>query len=677
MDCGVDVSSQGVSIVYDAVKKQQLLCLNLAVQMSIPQLLQGLLSFQQSDGRPSMAQCDAEATSTASQTQGLASEAEAQAAAQIPLAPSVAPAACMSVMVGADSQPRRPLPPATSPATVAVPTHDLMSALAMVGSEPGNSASALGPAPRHSDSPAFQEPEMEVARPALLMPPTAADPTRSSSSHASAVAPIQLETSAATSADLLQVVMAGDVAEVRAALQRKDTARALDGSLLHAALESGGRVDVVNLLIQAKCDVDSPGADRKTPLHLAITQHSVLSPMLARLLLSAQANLNAPDAMNVTPLDCAKMVAKQAANNSNAIVRQLLDEVSERPTLAVCVIESEQVLGACFADAGNDKVVFHTDTAIGLYSLTQRRIFLKQKLTQLRVQSVVRSVAVNPETGTVAVFLEVTGMGQVDNHMVQNLITVWPTGQVQDEEPLKLIVESEPGAEVSYPPAIMSSTSKDPLTLLCRIFTGKVLCWRLNSACSQLVSESKLISSGGPMAISANGRWAVVSDRGAEGSKHIEIWSFENSGGRPPRTHPVRVATLERRPQSVAVIERGAGMDSCFIALAEEVVAGGPPTPIEVMTVQVDGSVGSAYRMHPESPCSMLSFCHDSEGFLMSGHTDGLVIVYNLQQGQLRLSHDDENIRSASISMDRTLIVSTVGSILRIYKVSDPGAMMA
>lgn len=366
------------------------------------------------------------------------------------------------------------------------------------------------------------------------------------------------------------------------------------------------------------------------------------------------------------------MVAKQSANKSYPSVRQLLDEVSSRSTVAVCVMENEQVLDARFADPLNDKVVFHTDSTIGFYSLTSRRVVQKKKLTQLKVQSLVRSLSVNPETGTLASFLEVTS---AEKPAKQNVILVWPTGQIQDEEPLKVRVESEADPDGSYPPAILSSTSgSHPVTLLCRILTGKVLCWRLNGACSQIVSEDTIAESSGPMAVSAAGRWIAVSEMSADGGDVVAVWTSDVAGGMPQRLHPQRTATLDRRPQCLAIIERGAGTGACLLAVAEAIPHGTPPKPIDILTIQVDGSVAAAYRMHQESPCSMLSFGHDQGDFLLSGHADGLVIVYNLHQGKLMLSHDDEQIRSANMSADHTLIASTVGSCLRIYMVSAPKA---
>lgn len=650
IECGFEVSSGGVEILYDAAKQQQILSVNLVLQMSIPQLLQSLIRFQHSDGRPQMVRGDDAPSSKSPEPQGLAtlagpcrlgaqSEVPDNVTGSVPAATAVAPARLRGLAKSMEKA-QRPAPGLGLEAP-GVQDHQAWQQCQQPMQEPVGTTLALPP-PVSGNHPSFPSPSHVDVRP---IPASASSP------------------------DVLAAVMAGDVREVRAALRKRDTTRPLEGSLLHAALKTGGQVEMVHLLIQAKCDVDGPAVDRKTPMHVAISRHATLSPLVMRLLLSANANLNVPDAGNVTPLDCIKILAKQSANKSYPGVRQLLDEVSSRSTVAVSVMEGEQVRGALFADSVNDNVVFYTDTTVGFYSLSSRSVIQKKKLTQLRVQSLVRSVSVHPETGTLALFLEVTSADRAEK---QNVITVWPTGQIHDEEPLRLIVASEGEPEATYAAEILSSTSSEPVTLLCRILTGKVLCWRLNGACSQIVSEDKLADVSGPIAMSAAGRWIAVSDTSADGGDAIGVWTFEGLGGMAQRLHPQRTATLDRRPQCMAIVERELGTGTCLLAIAERIPLGSIPKPIDILTIHVDGSVGNAYRMHPESPCSMLSFGHDHGDFLLSRHTDGLVIVYNLQQGTLSLSHDDENIRSASMSGDHTLIASTVGSCLRVYEVSGP-----
>lgn len=79
-------------------------------------------------------------------------------------------------------------------------------------------------------------------------------------------------------------------------------------------------------------------------------------------------------------------------------------------------------------------VAFYTESVVGLFSVDQGRICLKQKLSQQRVQSVVRHMAVNPTHGAIAVFVEVSNPSGASRSQFQNLIIVWPTGQLQEED---------------------------------------------------------------------------------------------------------------------------------------------------------------------------------------------------------------------------------------------------
>lgn len=644
LNTSFDVRSKVMEVTFDPASQQQFLSFNLLLQVSIPQLLQELLNFQCSDGGLPGPTSNPEVS--ASRRPAVHPQRQQIAGTATPAVGSSAPAGLPS-----KAGPMRPLAQSRPCLEfVAAPK----AGFPMPGVVSAGLAGAVPQAKAPANSSDLNQRSMEV-QPAEK---------------------------------LIQAVLTGDVAAAKEAIrQGADATRLVAGprqhSLVHAALEAGGRLDMLSLLLQARCDVNEPAADGRTPLHVAIAQHAVLSPMVARLLLSSRASLTAPDAGQVTPLDCVRVLAKQSASAPSSSVRQLLDEVSERPTVSVTVVKDEQVFGACFADTANDKIIFCTETAIELYSIEQRCVFWKQKLTQLRVQSVVRGMAVNPVVGTIAVFLEAkneatnTGQadnkaantGQADNNKVQNLIIIWPTGQLQEEEPLKLsAAESATATDGdTLPPAIMLSTLHAPLAVLSRVCSGKVLCWRLNATASQIVSETKITDRGGIIALADNARWLAVRDCSEMGTKQVEVWTFAGPDNTLMRA-PKRIACIDRRPQSMAIISQGEAA-SCLIALAEEPSPGCPIPPIEVLQVLADGSANRAYRARPESPCRLLSFCHESPDFLLSGHDDGLVIVYNLPLGQLRLSHDDVGIRSICISVDRTLIVTSVGECFRVYRV--------
>jgi len=491
---------------------------------------------------------------------------------------------------------------------------------------------------------------------------------------------------ATASEDLVQAVLQGNLAEAHAAVGRGADVKAQQisggahGSLLHAAIERSGRIDMVSLLIQARCDVNAQGIDGRTPLHSAVSRSAHISPLVTRLLLSNQADLKASAVGSISPLDMIKTMTKEPSRDSSS-TRQLIEEVSERPTVGVGTVENERVLGACFADTGNDKIVFYTESIVGFFSVQQSRVFLKQRLSQQRVQSVIRDMFVNPELGTIGVFIEVSKASSGSGSNVQNLIIIWPSGQLQEEEPLKISVDSGL-VEDRSPPALVGSTSWGPLTLVGRICGGKVLCWNFTSACSQLVSERKIVEQGGLIAISGDGCWVAVVNLGAADNNQLEIW---NCNG--PRKMD-RLASLAKKPQSMAMVHKlekpqrhGDGVDRgsansvvAWLALTEEPSADSPVACIEVLIINADGSSASAYRVRAESPCRSLHFCHESHEALLSTHSDGLVILCDLPSGQLRVSHDDAAVRSVRASVDRTLIVSTMADSFRVYRPAAPAS---
>lgn len=683
MKAGFDVRTQGLELTFDPSTQQQFLSFQFAVQVSIPQLLQELMRFQRVDGVPD--------SSKTPVLQGFprARGSVAMRPREVGCGAGVmsAASACEPPVIPSVSATTAPASAVECGLTVNKPTREqaLPAVLANVGvganlnvqtTATGSAKDEAWSQHSHLGHPSSTGPGATSQAITTTVPVESAlsAPAR----HAENVKVLAMEI--AKPDDIVQAVLQGDVTEIRAAIiQGANIAKPLggsSGSLLHMAIKAGGRIDVVNLLIQGKCDVDGAGADGKTPLLVAISKDSRLSPMVARLLLNAHAD----PAAQVGPksvLDCVKEMARESAHDAPA--RQLAEEVLERPTLGVGVIEHEQVLGACFADMSNDKIAFYTESIVGFFSLEQKRVFLKQKLSQQRVHSVVRHMAVNPQLGTIAVFVEVSGTNRVQNNQFQNLLIIWPTGQLQEEEPLKISVDSSiPMDGVMLPPAIVGSTSRAPLTLVGRLCGGKVLCWHLNSACSQLVSQRELVGNGGLIAISGDGCWVAVVDLGSTDGNQVELWTFE--GHRKAK----RVLRLARRPQCMAIMQQpqpalldDADTDTSIAVTARlalaEVADGGIAEVIEVLQVNVDGTTSVTYRVTAQSPCRLLSFCHESADYLLSGHLDGLVVLCNLASGQSCLSHDDVEVRSAHTSVDRSLIVTAVAECFRVYRPSAPG----
>jgi len=100
-----------------------------------------------------------------------------------------------------------------------------------------------------------------------------------------------------------------------------------------------------------------------------------------------------------------------------------------------------------------DRVVFHSESSLCVYSLSQSRTVFVKKLRQKRVESKVRHVSVNPALGTIAVCLEITE----GPNAIQNVSIIWPTGQLQEEEPLKLSIHVSLPEEPDRDPEVLPS----------------------------------------------------------------------------------------------------------------------------------------------------------------------------------------------------------------------------
>eukprot|EP00930_Biecheleria_cincta_P033140 TRINITY_DN22954_c0_g1_i1.p1 TRINITY_DN22954_c0_g1~~TRINITY_DN22954_c0_g1_i1.p1 ORF type:complete len:310 (+),score=63.94 TRINITY_DN22954_c0_g1_i1:79-1008(+) len=178
----------------------------------------------------------------------------------------------------------------------------------------------------------------------------------------------------------------------------------------------------------------------------------------------------------------------------------------------VVVMEKNKIENVFFADLANDKVAFHGPSAIGLYSARQGRVTYKRARNR---EVEVCSMAVNPETGTIAIFLESSG----PNSQKKSIVEVWPTGHLQDEEPLMIMVQEAQGslkaaADDMAPVLAMSRTSSPLTTLMCRLRNEQVLVWRLDASRSQVISESVLSLNGSLMSISGDGLWMAVQAAG-------------------------------------------------------------------------------------------------------------------------------------------------------------------
>ncbi|CAJ1456525.1 unnamed protein product [Effrenium voratum] len=249
-------------------------------------------------------------------------------------------------------------------------------------------------------------------------------------------------------------VRSGDVAAVKSFIRTqqgeflKIANRPVD-NLLSLGLQSYRRLDMVKELIQGRCSANSVTEDGRSPLHWAVSEVDSISPIVTRLLLCSRADHLQRDNRQLTPVDCLKSRAARPDVSSN--VKQIMSELLEHPTQQVAVIEKERVLSACFADASCETVAFHTDSAVGFYSLRSAEVTMRKVLSKPKAKSGLRGMAVHRARGTLAVLVELTG-----NTPAKEMVIVWPRGQLEDEEPLQWCVQA---AKPSPESAKQGSTS--------------------------------------------------------------------------------------------------------------------------------------------------------------------------------------------------------------------------
>lgn len=638
VDAVFNVQSKSVDVCYDHESHQQFLSFSFSLNVSLPQLLQQLLKFQNQEGAPT--NMSIAVPSVVPQTlPGTTLNAVRNSGNISAHDMAVMPVSISSANTGLVSNP----PPMSSPAAVGVGYP-----LQFPDISPATNMSAprqQGGAPR----PSFQ---------------------------------------------LIEAVRAGNTQEAKLAILQSADVNCAEGSPhfrtpLHHALEAGANIDTINMLLEARSDANAAMAGGKTVLHLAIQQYQQIPPLAIRMLLCAHADLSIADSRGTTPLDGAKMVAVQlchapntrpSSRTTDTQIRQLLNEVTEQPTVAVSMVDSTELRSAAFADTVNDRIVFHTDSAVGLYSLHQRRVIFLKKLRQTaQVKNTVRHVSVNAELGTIAACLEIVETKQGEVTSSQNVSIIWPNGQLQEEEPLKLSIQLSPqsvGTGDRLPACVLLSRSNGPQVLLSRLCDGQVYCWHLNPARSQLMSEVRLVARGGLCAISDDGIWIAVASEPDAGETHdatgsngtVDVWCY----GVGSHQNPKLATSVPKKPTSLAIVGRGdvTGDGQCLLAIAEASPPGLPPAPIEVLAIGRDGASSNVYRLRPEAPCHSLSFCAGSCDFLTSAHVNGVIVMYNLPRGALTLSHDTPGTKGIGISLDRSLIVTTEANYLRVFRAS-------
>mmetsp|Transcript_40657 Transcript_40657/g.73466 ORF Transcript_40657/g.73466 Transcript_40657/m.73466 type:complete len:615 (-) Transcript_40657:152-1996(-) len=489
----------------------------------------------------------------------------------------------------------------------------------------------------------------------------------------------------AASHALLAAACNGSAAEVKLALEQGADVNFPDAAKqartpLHLALEAGGNPEVIGLLLEARANVNATTLMGRTALHCAVERYLMTPPVTVRMLTTSKADLSAVDSRGASPIDMVKAAAQMAfqqqsrpddmPNMGMRRVLQMLDEVTDLPTVAIPMLDQE-VRNVLFADMENDKVVWHTDSTIGLYSLRTQTMLFRKRLRpggpSGALQSCVLCISANPMASTIAACLEISEAQQGP----QNVAIVWPNGQLQDEEPLKLNLGLRPapaGFAGELTPAQLCLSRKganSPQVLVGKLGDGQVYAWRLNASRTQLLAEVKLMNLCGLISVSDSASWIACVDK--ETDEELVVLRAEHQLKQAtPSQSCQRVASLKRRPMCVALAERSD--TSCLLAITESPPPGLTASVIEVLEVTIDNGATTVYRVKPESLCTMLQFCHESSIFLASAHIDGVVALYNLQRGEVSVSHDDPELRSLTVSPDRMLVATAQGRHLRIYR---------
>eukprot|EP00405_Crypthecodinium_cohnii_P052789 CAMPEP_0206598916 /NCGR_PEP_ID=MMETSP0325_2-20121206/44893_1 /ASSEMBLY_ACC=CAM_ASM_000347 /TAXON_ID=2866 /ORGANISM="Crypthecodinium cohnii, Strain Seligo" /LENGTH=771 /DNA_ID=CAMNT_0054109937 /DNA_START=65 /DNA_END=2380 /DNA_ORIENTATION=- len=479
---------------------------------------------------------------------------------------------------------------------------------------------------------------------------------------------------------LVDALRANNLSEARTLLQQRADINGIDSNpnrpnispLLHV-LEAGANVEAVNLMLKARADVDFLNSEGETPLHFAMRNYATICPLVIRMLLHAQADLNKEDMKGISALETIRVMSSPDAGQDSVNARQVLNEVSDHPTIDIVILDSQEpILSALFADTENDRIIFNTASSIGVYSLAQMRVVFVRKLRQKQVLSSVKSISVNPELGTLAICLEVWQGQSSGGHALQNIFIIWPSGQLQDEEPLKLSINVDPQRSgLSYPARAILSRSSGPQLILGRLVDSKVYSWHLDSNRVELKSETELSESAGNMALSDDGCWiALVCQEG--NTSFVKVFTYEGQSG--IMAEPLVVWTQARTPQAMAIQQHSSGGSSssaasAHLALMDPAPPGGPPPPIEIMSITTTGNSSLIYRLKVPSACSHLSFCHGVTSHLASSHVDGLTVFYDLQKGTTSQCHCAPDSGSLSVSSDRTLAVVTEYNCFRIFKV--------
>jgi len=336
----------------------------------------------------------------------------------------------------------------------------------------------------------------------------------------------------------------------------------------------------------------------------------------------------------------------------------LLNNV-RKPEILLEHKDEEEVHGVAFGDTELDKIIFHTHVSVSSFSMKQKRIVSKHKLALSHLHCRIRCMAVNPVSRAIVCLLEAPM--QADG-LCETIITVWPTGVLQEEQ-LKLSIYPDAPARDLMPSAIVSSASAWPQVFLSRVCTRKVFSWHFDQSEDPL--ETVLANKGGLIAISSTGRWLAIVEEDDRGTNRVKVWSYDfaSVGTTPPVAS--LVSSLDRNPKTMAIAHEG---DTVLLALSDVSPVGLQVRLVEVFAIQPDGKASCVHRLVPESPCRQLSFCIDNLNIIVCAGDDGVVSLHDLCRRTAFMRQDDGGIRAVCVSANRQLILSAYDNAFHVYK---------
>eukprot|EP00928_Gymnodinium_smaydae_P071766 TRINITY_DN55259_c0_g1_i1.p1 TRINITY_DN55259_c0_g1~~TRINITY_DN55259_c0_g1_i1.p1 ORF type:complete len:651 (+),score=126.52 TRINITY_DN55259_c0_g1_i1:90-2042(+) len=505
--------------------------------------------------------------------------------------------------------------------------------------------------------------------------PAAASANRSSGGHL-AVPPAPAQAQGVADAALLDrlhaSINAGKLEEVYASLSSVSELD-LEGllgapessGLLHRVLLRDGSIEMLSLLLASKCDPNASDAVGTTPLHVAVGRHAQLPLVYLQLLLSHSADPSQANKKGVTPITSARDLA--AVDRS---AMQLHAELTERPTLAVCVVGGAVGLNAKFGNNSGDTVIFYDQSVVGSFDVATSKTVSKMELSSSddRQGGTVASVAVNPSTGLIAVLVL---KGKSANDML-SLVIVWRSGALDSEEPLKMsCVDKFSGTAMAQvtPTLLSTTTAFSPSRLVAQLPNGTVVHWRLNDTCSQVEQEDVLGRCSGPVDVSWDGVWMAMletpphADMGSEATCDVSAWMCDSALGRFRR-----IAALERRPKYHTVRVSSDRQDgSGVLVLLPGVGAAGAVA--EVFTVSMNGAVETKCSVSFEAPCRSLTFTGDSADTIAVGLENGQLAVYDLVRGRKRVYRDPQPLKDMCLSLDGRRLLTIADKYVKVVKV--------